>query len=263
MTKKLCVVCGSTNAIEQTKRLNGLPTGLFACDSCRQAVKAHQVGVVVRTNGEIHVTDGRARSRLGQRPTARKPSRRRPISILWCSNQRRRRGNGWAFPPNVDRHLRKLTAGKRVCHLFGGQARFGTRIDIDRSLRPDVIADAWLPPFKENAFDVVILDPPYVSINQQMKQQLLRAASYIARERVIWFHTMWIASGCGDHLQLDRSWLVRVGDSCAVRCLQVFRVPAGKKSRPRPFFTRGPAIKYNRWLAGQTRLPFELAKASA
>jgi hypothetical protein len=121
-------------------------------------------------------------------------------------------------------------------------------------VRPDVIGDAWLPPFVENAFDVVILDPPYMGINQQMKQQLLRAAAYIARDSVIWFHTQWIASD--RHLSLRESWLVRVGDSCSVRCLQVFACPRGEKVKPRPYFTRGPAIRYNRWLAGQTRFQF-------
>lgn len=184
-------------------------------------------------------------------------TRRRPVGVLWCSNQRSGRSNGWSFPPNVDRHLREMCEGKRVCHLFGGLSKFGTRIDIDPITRPDIIADAWLPPFKKDAFDVVILDPPYVNINQQMKQQLLRAAAYIAKESVIWFHTMWIASDKG--LQLNQSWLVRVGDSCSVRCIQEFRVlRRGRyKTKPLNYFTRGPAIKYNRWLTGQTGLPFE------
>lgn len=181
---------------------------------------------------------------------------RRPIGVLWCSNQRHRRGNGWSFPPAVEKHLRALTDGKRVCHLFGGRARWGTRIDIDAAVRPDIIADAWLPPFVQDAFDVTILDPPYAGINQQMKQQLLRGASYISTESVIWFHTMWIANGGSDRLRLDRSWLVRVGDSCAVRCIQVFRVQPGAKAVSRPYFTRGPAMRYNRWIAGQAGLPF-------
>jgi hypothetical protein len=130
-------------------------------------------------------------------------------------------------------------------------------MDIDPITRPDVVADAWLPPFGQDSFDVVILDPPYHSINQQMKQQLIRAAAFIAREHVIWFHTMWIA---GDgQCRFERGWLVRVGDSCSVRCIQIFRTPS-VKTRPIPFFTRGPAIKYNRWLAGQTGLPFEASK---
>jgi len=178
---------------------------------------------------------------------------RRSVGVLWCGNARSGRSNGWSFPPRVERHLREITDGKKVLQLFGGRSRWGVKMDIDPLTQPHVIADAWLPPFVKNAFDVVILDPPYVSINQQMKQQLLRAAAYVAREHVIWFHTMWIASD--STCQLRRAWLVRVGDSCAVRCIQEFKTPR-VKVRPRNHFTRGPAIRYNRWLIQPERLPF-------
>jgi hypothetical protein len=183
-----------------------------------------------------------------------RPHRRR-VSVLWCGNARSGRANGWSFPARVERHLRTLTAGKTVLQQFGGLARWGVKVDIDPLTRPHVLADAWLLPFVKNAFDVVIIDPPYHSINQQMKQQLLRAAAYVARERVIWFHTQWIASD--SLLRLERAWLVRVGDSCACRCVQVFNTPRGEKRRPRNYFSRGPAIKYNRWLRGELKLPFE------
>ncbi len=181
-------------------------------------------------------------------------SGRVPLGVIWCSNHRTRKANGWSFPPNVDKHLRALTAGKRVGHLFGGIARWGTRLDIDPNVRPHVRGDAWLPPFRRDAFDVVILDPPYIGINQQMKTQLLQQAAYVARERVIWFHTLWIAADA--RLRLEEAWLVRVGDSCLCRCVQVFRSPTEKR-KPVPRFTRGPALKYNRWLDGQTGLPFQ------
>lgn len=140
-----------------------------------------------------------------------------------------------------------------MLHLFGGLAKWGTRLDIDPSTRPHVLGDAWLPPFGKNSFDIVILDPPYIGINQQMKQALIRGAAYVARERVIWFHTMWIAGDA--QCRLERAWLVRVGDSCACRCIQVFRTPK-VKTAPRLHFTRGPALKYNRWLVQPERLPF-------
>ena len=146
-----------------------------------------------------------------------------------------------------------MTENKRVGHFFGGLAKWGTRLDIDPVTQPHVRGDAWLPPFRKNAFDVVILDPPYVAINQQMKTQLLQQAAYCAAEHVVWFHTMWIAAD--SKLRLERAWLVRVGDSCAVRCIQVFRTPPAKPN-PVPNFTRGPAIRYNRWLQGQAGLPF-------
>lgn len=154
-------------------------------------------------------------------------------------------------------HLRALSKGASVYHPFGGRAKFGLRGDIDPIVKPDVIADAWLPPFAQGSFDVVILDPPYVNINQQMKNQLLRSAAFIAKKRVIWFHTMWIAGAGQSQLRLERSWLVRVGDSCAVRCIQVFKVLPGAAEKPTNHFSRGPAIKYNRWLIQPERLPLE------
>ena len=178
---------------------------------------------------------------------------RPPVGIIWCGNARKGSSNRWSFPPAVARHLRELTAGKRVCHLFGGLATWGVRCDIDPTVRPHVLGDAWLPPFVCDAFDVVILDPPYHGINQQMKHLLLQQAAYIARESVLWFHTQWVAADTS--LRLNQAWLVRVGDSCSVRCLQEFVVRPGEKRQPRVYFTRGPAIRYNRWLAGQAGLP--------
>lgn len=178
------------------------------------------------------------------------------VDVIWCSNRRSGRGNGWSFPPAVAHHLKTTTRGLSVFHPFGGRASFGIRGDIDWTVRPNVIADAWLPPFREDAFDVVILDPPYHSINQQMKQELLRASAFVARKWIFWFHTMWIANGGSDGLRLERAHLVRVGDSCAVRCLQQFSIAPGPKALPRMKFTRGPAIRYNRWLAGEMPLPF-------
>lgn len=50
------------------------------------------------------------------------------------------------------------------------------------------------------------------------------------------------------------AWMVRVGDNCHVRCLQYFEV-LEPKSGPVLAFNRGPAIKYNRWLAQPQGLP--------
>jgi hypothetical protein len=174
---------------------------------------------------------------------------------LWCSNNRAGALNRWSFPPAVEKLLRDVTAGRTVLHLFGGRSKWGTRMDIDPATRPHVIADAWLPPFGRDTFDVVIIDPPYVGMNQQMKQLLIRGAAFIAREHVYWFHTHWTAPDSG--MRRERSWLVRVGDSCACRCLIEWRVGARNKPVPIVHFTRGPAMKYNRWLAGGVSLPFD------
>jgi hypothetical protein len=173
--------------------------------------------------------------------------------VLWCSNQRARAGNGWKFPPAVRKLLLQRFEGKRILHLFGGHADFGVRLDIDPITRPDVIGDAWLPPFKKNSFDVAILDPPYFRLDVQMKNALLRAAGWVAREHLVWFHQAWIAGYSA--LPLEDAYLVRVGDNCYCRALQIFRV-TNSKLPPTEKFTRGPAIKYNRWIAQPQGLPF-------
>jgi hypothetical protein len=132
-----------------------------------------------------------------------------------------------------------------VLHLFGGRSKFGIRIDVDPVVKPDVLADAWLPPFGPQSFDVVVLDPPYIRLNSQEKNDLFRAAATIARERVVWFHTIWASTPPG--LSPEKAWLVRVGDTCHVRCLQYFTIR--KRYGFPKHFRRGPAMKYNRWLA--------------
>jgi len=178
---------------------------------------------------------------------------RRP-EALWCPNARQGAANRWSYPPTVEKLLRDITAGRTVLQLFGGLSRWGTKLDIDPTTTPHVRGDAWLPPFARDSFDVVILDPPYAGINQQMKQMLIRGAAFVAREHVIWFHTQWVAPDSG--MRRERSWLVRVGDSCACRCLIEWRVVAREKPIPVLNFTRGPALKYRRWLAGEVSLPF-------
>lgn len=54
-----CEICGGPSAALTTKPLNGLPLNTVACEPCRIAVKARQVGVVRREDGSLHITDGR------------------------------------------------------------------------------------------------------------------------------------------------------------------------------------------------------------
>jgi hypothetical protein len=150
---------------------------------------------------------------------------------------------------------------KRACYVCEGTRRL---VSISQLLyvlgtgrdgigTPDVIGDAWLPPFGRDTFDVVILDPPYMTMKQQEKKALLRAAAWISRKTVVWFHTVWIATD--RRLPLRKAWFIRVGDQCAMRCLQFFDVDQDKLP-PVQQFERGPALKYNRWLRGEQQLSF-------
>ena len=49
----------------------------------------------------------------------------------------------------------------KILHPFGGKAEFGIRLDLNKDVSPDIIADAHILPFEDNSFDIVICDPPY------------------------------------------------------------------------------------------------------
>lgn len=159
------------------------------------------------------------------------------------------------FPPQVRRYLREYCSEKSVLHLFGGKADFGIRMDVDALTRPDVIGDAFLPPFAKDSFDVVILDPPYrpyMDLGPDNVRPLLMNAAWLARYQVIWYAPVWIDGY--RWLQLERSLMVRVCQYGELRCLQFLR-PTVPKWKPASHFTRGAAVKYNRWL-----LPNELLR---
>lgn len=188
-----------------------------------------------------------------------------PTEVLRCTSHPRRGVDGWSFPRAVRSFLVTECDSLSVLHLFGGKADFGTRMDIDPGTRPHVVGDAWIPPFARDSFDVVIMDPPYVegfrTMSNQKTRALFAAAAWIARCKVIWFHTVWIESPA--RCVLEKARLVIVGRHCHVRCLQIFKVPESElKTPPVKYFTRGPAIKYNRWLLQPQSLPlsFETAK---
>lgn len=180
--------------------------------------------------------------------------RRRPeVEVMWCPNRKNEARPGWSFPRIIEEKIRELCGDGRVLHLFGGQAKFGVRLDVDRATRPDVIGDAWMPPFKSASFDTVVLDPPYFALDREQLGALMMTAASLARVQVIWLHQVWAPSQFG--LSLQKGWLVRVGDNHYVRCLQLFRRNARSVERP-SYFTRGPQQKYNRWLSGEMPLPF-------
>jgi len=118
--------------------------------------------------------------------------RRPPCEILWIPNAKNEaKRAGWSFPRQIEETIREVCAGASVLHLFGGRATFGVRLDIDPATKPDVIGDAWVAPFAMASFDCVVLDPPYFTMDREMLGQLMAAAAYIARRKVVWLHQLW------------------------------------------------------------------------
>lgn len=68
--------------------------------------------------------------------------------------------------------IRMLGNPKRIFHSFGGHSEYGLRIDLNRDVIPDVLADAHHTPFMSDWFDLVICDPPY---NDKLSEEMYDA----------------------------------------------------------------------------------------
>ena len=89
-------------------------------------------------------------------------------NIAWCLPRPRRKDKyPGGFPQHFEKKLLDLLEGRPhgagVLHPFGGRAEYGIRVDLNYSVKPDIIADAHLLPFRDSVFDIVICDPPYSS----------------------------------------------------------------------------------------------------
>lgn len=66
------------------------------------------------------------------------------------------------FPLHFEENLVKLLGyPELILQPFGGRATVGLQMDIDPSVKPDIVGDAHQIPFEDDRFDMVILDPPY------------------------------------------------------------------------------------------------------
>lgn len=78
-----------------------------------------------------------------------------------------------SFPLHFEKKLiRELGNPKIILHPFGGHSEFGTRMDVNIDVSPDILADAHRIPIKSNSFDLVLCDPPY---NDKLSDSLYNA----------------------------------------------------------------------------------------
>jgi SAM-dependent methyltransferase len=67
-----------------------------------------------------------------------------------------------SFPLYFEENLIQLLGyPEKILHPFGGMAEYGTRVDLDVTVDPDIVGDAHALPCEDASFDCVILDPPY------------------------------------------------------------------------------------------------------
>lgn len=178
--------------------------------------------------------------------------------VLVCRGYRRT----WAFPREVAALLQRETDGQSVLHLFGGQAAWGVRVDADRSTKPQVVGNAFFPPFRCESFDVVICDPPYAMTDSNGAWvNCVGVAGCLARRTVWWFSTDQM--GWGFHgLRCRRWWVVLVSARAPLRYLvdlERTRHPSACWPSPRKGEKQfAPAIKRYDWRSriAQADLPF-------
>jgi hypothetical protein len=118
----------------------------------------------------------------------------------------RRYKRTWSFPKEIERIVMDETSDGSVLHFYGGNAQFGTRLDMDPKSYPHVIGNALYPPFKCKSFDYVVMDPPYTDLKAGISMSIMAPAACIARRKVFWLHTHWpLRNGLG--LRLNRWWV--------------------------------------------------------
>jgi hypothetical protein len=76
----------------------------------------------------------------------------------------------WSWTRHTERWLKnQIERGGEVLNFPCGHSKIGLRVDIDRNVKPDIIADIYHPPFKKHSFDVVISDPPFSAYGKGKK----------------------------------------------------------------------------------------------
>ena len=91
------------------------------------------------------------------------------------------------WPEAVERVLADylLTPSLHVC---SGLSKLGdVRLDLNVDVKPNIISDAALLPFRDNTFKSVLCDPPYNS-KLQWNHDLLGELARVASHRIIFQH---------------------------------------------------------------------------
>jgi len=92
---------------------------------------------------------------------------------IWTLPRPRKPYYPGSFPLHFEKKLiRLLDNPEKILHPFGGHSEYGLRIDLNREVIPDGVADAHNLPFPSNHFNLVICDPPY---NDKLSEELYKA----------------------------------------------------------------------------------------
>lgn len=146
-------------------------------------------------------------------------------TIVWTLPRPPRSKYKGGFPLYFEQNLVQLLGyPERILHPFGGRAEIGTRVDLNETLEPDLVADAHALPLEDESFDLVVLDPPYSDeeARELYATPKLRPAQY-TREAV--------------RVLREGGWLVVYGDrepARPARCNHALRIMVVLRPHHRP-----------------------------
>lgn len=77
-----------------------------------------------------------------------------------CARPRGKYVGLWPFGL-IKRIFQLLGKPETILEPFAGKSKLGVGIDLNRNVKPSIIADAQHLPIKDDSFHMVLLDPPY------------------------------------------------------------------------------------------------------
>lgn len=86
--------------------------------------------------------------------------------LVWQGPRLQPYKTNWSWPTDVEVWLRHQAEGFTLNFPCGTSFVGDVRADIDRSVRPTIVADLRHPPFRDRSFDTVICDPPFSFYNR-------------------------------------------------------------------------------------------------
>jgi 16S rRNA G966 N2-methylase RsmD len=88
----------------------------------------------------------------------------------------------WSWPEDVEKWLRSQAIGFSLNMPCGSSKVGSIRVDLDKTVKPDIVADLKHPPFLPQSFDMVICDPPFNFYN---RFKWIRRIEVLAKNRLI------------------------------------------------------------------------------
>ena len=82
-----------------------------------------------------------------------------PLSIKWLPRPAAKYPG--CYPIGYENILVDKLGTENFIHLFGGMSKRGHRVDLNKDVNPDTIADVHDLPFEDDSFDGGAADPPY------------------------------------------------------------------------------------------------------